>query len=366
MLMQSFIIPILKVTDSCNFTCEFCYYAQRNASSRLMTLQEAKKILKNCFEYNVRNKNLRMRVIFHGGEPLLQPVSFYEGVLEYEKELTREVEGFEFINAIQTNGYLINDEWLDFFENNRFDIGISIDGTAEYNKHYGKEGAEKSTERVLNNIKRLNDRNIPFGIISVITNSHTQNPEMLYSFCVENGIHDLSLNYCFNSDTDDSVDNSKLCSFVKRLFDLYFSGSYNLNVREFNETIAKIMGYCTDTCATCDRKNCGQYMAFDYLGNVFFCDSEYDKNTKVGNIHEQNLYQIIDSFNYINQLYECRKVYEDTCRNCKYVQYCGGGCHRYDVVIDGKKQNYFCDTNKELIDYIALTIKNVNGNCVDD
>lgn len=362
MLMQSFIIPILKVTDSCNFTCEFCYYAQRNASSRLMTLEEAKEIIKNCFDYNVRNKNLGMRVIFHGGEPLLQPISFYESVLEYEIELTKKVEGFEFFNAIQTNGYLINDEWLDFFENNKFDIGISIDGTIEYNKHYGKNGVEKSTEKVLHNLKELNVRKIPFGVIAVITNDHTRNPDMLYSFCVDNNIHDLSLNYCFNSDTDDSVDNGRLEPFVKRLFDLYFFGDYDLNIREFNETIAKLMGYCTDTCATCDRKNCGQYMAFDYLGNAFFCDSEYDKNTKVGNIHEQSLYQIIDSFDYLKQIYQCRKVYENICSNCGYVQHCGGGCHRYDVVIDGKIKNYFCDTHKGLIDHIANTIKNINKN----
>lgn len=359
MIIQSFVIPILKVTDSCNFTCEFCYYAQRNASSRLMTLQEAKDIIKQCFDYNVRNKNHRMRVIFHGGEPLLQPISFYECILEYENELKVKVEEFEFFNAIQTNGYLINDEWLNFFENNRFDIGISIDGPVEYNKHYGKDGVEESTKKVLENIKKLEERKIPFGVISVITNSHTQNPDILYSFCVDNNIHDLSLNYCFNNDTDDSVDNDKLITFVKRLFDLYFWGDYNLNIREFNETIAKLMGYCSDTCATCDRKNCGQYMAFDYLGNAFFCDSEYDKTTKVGNINERSLYQIIDSFDYINQLYECRKVYEDICSNCKYVKFCGGGCHRYDVMTDGKKQNYFCATHKALIEHIAKTVKNV-------
>ena len=74
MIRQSFVIPIIKVTDSCNYACGFCYYAQRNLRGELMSEELCKKIIHDCFRYNVEQRNYRMRVIFHGGEPLLQPM----------------------------------------------------------------------------------------------------------------------------------------------------------------------------------------------------------------------------------------------------------------------------------------------------
>ena len=362
MIFQSFIIPIIKVTDSCNFSCQYCHYAQKHLNSRLMTAAECKHIIKQCFDYNVRNHNTCMRVIFHGGEPLLQPISFYEEMLAYENELSQLSPGFTFYNSIQTNGYLVDSDWVTFFEKSKFDVGISIDGNEKYNQHYGCNGVHDSTQRVLQNIKALNEKQIPYGVISVITNKHTESADDLYNFCVDNGIRDLSLNYCFNSDSNDTVSNEKLIPFIKRLFDLYFNGKYELNIREFNEFIAKKLGYCTDTCATCDRSNCGQYLSFDVFGNVFFCDTEYDKNTSLGNIHSQSIYEILDSFNYLEKVFLCRKVYADYCANCKYVSMCGGGCHRYDLRKNGEySHNYFCPTHQALCDYIskAINVQNV-------
>lgn len=364
MFLQSFVVPIIKVTDSCNFTCEYCHYAQKHLSSRLMTKEECFEIIQRCFEYNIRNHNKKMRVIFHGGEPLLQPISFYEDMVIFENQLVQTVPDFVFYNSIQTNGYLINEQWVEFFKRSNFDIGISIDGDARYNKHFGKDGVITCTQKVLDNIHLLNSNNIPYGVISVITNQHTASADDLYNFCVENEIHDLSLNYCYNAESDDTVSNELLAPFVTRLFDLYYNGSFELNVREFNEAIARKLGYCTDTCATCDRNNCGQYLAFDVDGNIYFCDTEYKKSTALGNIRKESLYQILDSFKYLEMVYKCRNVYHDFCKKCKWVSMCGGGCHRYDTKCGQEfGHNYFCTTHKALCMHISETL---DSNSVND
>lgn len=353
MLLQSFVIPIIKVTDRCNFLCKFCYYAQKTHQGNQISVDLCKKIIRYTFEYNIRNNNKRMRVIFHGGEPLLQPIEFYQDVLNYEKELTAEVETFEFLHSIQTNGYLINSQWVEFFKENSFNVGVSIDGSEEYNCHIGKKGVTESTETVLKHIRMLQEAGISYGVISVITNKHTRSAQDFYDFCKNNNIHDISLNYCYNENSHDSVDNSRLIPFVLQLFDLYYNGGYELNVREFNEIIAKCLGYCTDTCATCDRKNCGQYLSIDSHGNIYFCDTGYDKTTAIGNINEQSLYEIIDSNVYLNALLQCRMVYDNVCKKCDVREFCGGACHRHDVLSNGQYiANYFCPTNKALCKYI--------------
>ena len=359
MIRQSFIIPIIKVTDSCNYACDFCYYAQRHLNGELMSTDLCKKIIHDCFVYNVEQGNYRMRVIFHGGEPLLQPISFYKEMIAYERELSEKYNGFEFFNSIQTNGYFLNQKWMDFLYEESFDIGISLDGPNDLNCHYGKGGLKESTDKVLNNIKLLNERKIPFGLISVITNKHTSRAKEIYQFCVDNEIHDLSLNYCYNLDTDDTVKNENLIPFLREMFDLYFTGEFELNIREFNEMIAKIMGYCTDTCATCERRNCGQYISFDYVGNVFFCDSGYDKKSSIGNLKSESLYEIIDSSKYLKKIVECRNVFDTYCKKCNEKEWCGGGCHRYDIC-SGEiyNHNYFCPTHRDLSNYIKNKIDN--------
>lgn len=354
MLMQSFIIPIIKVTDSCNFNCEFCYYSQKKLHSELMTLELCKKIIKETFEYNAKMGNKRMRIIFHGGEPLLQPITFYKELYNFENELKHNYQ-MDILHSIQTNGYNINNQWIELFQIMNMDVGISIDGPDFLNFHYNELGQKKCTDKVLENIQLLNQNNISYGIISVITNSHLNYAKEMYDFCIKNDIHNLSLNYCYNDDSDDSVDTKELVFFLKELFDLYFNGDYELNIREFNESIAKILGYCSDTCATCSRENCGQYMSFDSYGNIFFCDNAYDKNNAIGNLYNSSLYDIIDSSRYLTEIIKSRRNYEENCKNCSLSFVCGSGCYRYD---NNLGVNYFCPTMKAINNYIINKINN--------
>ena len=357
MLMQSFVIPIIKVTDSCNFKCKFCYYAQRALHSKLMSANLCKKIIEDTFEYNIRNDNSVMRVIFHGGEPLLQPIAFYEEIFQFEKALSKR-HPMKFLHSIQTNGYNIDQDWIRLFKREDVDVGISIDGPAELNQHFNASGPESCTNRVLRNIKMLSDADVPFGVISVITNRHTAHAETMYRFCKENGIHDLSLNFCYNNESDDSVANDRLIPFLKELFHYYFYGDYPLNIREFNEIIAKMSGYTSDTCATCNRENCGQYMAFDSCGNVFFCDNAYEKSSAIGNLHNTSLYDIIDSTKYLETIIKSRKAYEDHCQRCDVSHICGSGCYRYD---NPTGDNYFCPTMKSICRFIMNEVAKANG-----
>ena len=358
MINQSFIIPVIKITDSCNYNCKFCYYAQNQLSSDLMDIELCKKIVKEVYDYNVRQSNENMRIIFHGGEPLLQPIEFFETMLEYEKELNKS-NAIRIYHSVQSNGYYLDDNWIRFFKQNNFDVGISIDGPSWLNFHYNKRGADYCTNRVINNIQKLVNIGVSFGIISVITNEHLDYPEVIYDFCKDNNISDLSLNYCYNPESDDSVDTEKLKGFLSKLFDLYYEGEYPLNIREFNEIIAKISGYCSDTCATCNRENCGQYMTFDSAGNVFFCDTAYDKSTAIGNIRTESLFSIINSTQYLKTLIHARESQETRCVYCKYNYICGSGCYRYDT----NSKNYFCETQKYICEYILGKVKDdiING-----
>lgn len=72
---------------------------------------------------------------WHGGETLMRPLSFYKKAMELQKKYAG---GRTIDNCIQTNGTLLTDEWCEFFRENNFLVGISIDGPQEFHDEYRK------------------------------------------------------------------------------------------------------------------------------------------------------------------------------------------------------------------------------------
>ena len=70
---------------------------------------------------------------WHGGEPLMRSIDFYKKALALQKKYAR---GRRIDNVIQTNGTMLTDEWCEFFAQNNWLVGISIDGPQEYHDHY--------------------------------------------------------------------------------------------------------------------------------------------------------------------------------------------------------------------------------------
>ena len=112
-----------------------------------------------------------VRIIWHGGEPLLMGIDFYKEVIEIEKQFPNTM----FSNGIQTNATLINDEWIDFFKTNKINVGISYDG--QYN-----DVLRDKTKQVQDAIKLMQDRNFRFGAICVISGKTQDKLIEIYNF----------------------------------------------------------------------------------------------------------------------------------------------------------------------------------------
>ena len=113
---------IIKVISACNLACRYC--DADIYSNRRMSLDTVSQIIKKALDYADR-----VEFIWHGGEPLLMGIQFYEKVVELQKRYRRE--GQTIINDLQTNGTLISQEWVDFFKAIDFHVGVSLDGPPE-------------------------------------------------------------------------------------------------------------------------------------------------------------------------------------------------------------------------------------------
>ncbi|MCC8472433.1 radical SAM protein [Xanthomonas arboricola] len=124
---------VLKITERCNLACPYCYYFNHeyDATKRPPTIRnEVVAALPGFLRRSYDALNLsRINVVFHGGEPLLLKKKRFVEICETLRTVEAEKRSITF--AVQTNGTLIDEEWIDIFE--RFDVkaGISIDGERE-------------------------------------------------------------------------------------------------------------------------------------------------------------------------------------------------------------------------------------------
>ena len=116
---------ITPVGERCNLNCVYC---GRNEEHKIIDSESQSLdfgIARKIFE-RISNSDLRSIVFtWHGGEPMLKSIEFYQRILSLQKEL---LSNKKYINVIQTNGYYLTEEYIEFFKQSHFNVGISIDG----------------------------------------------------------------------------------------------------------------------------------------------------------------------------------------------------------------------------------------------
>lgn len=66
-------------------------------------------------------------------------------------------------HCIQTNGYCMNREWADFLAENRFLVGLSLDGTKSIHDRYRIDANDMGTyQRVLHAAQLLQSSGVEF------------------------------------------------------------------------------------------------------------------------------------------------------------------------------------------------------------
>jgi uncharacterized protein len=190
---------VLKIAQRCNLNCSYCYVYNRGDDSwkrRPVFISEAvltalaRRITAACAESGSR----RFVVELHGGEPLLIGKSRLQSLIG---QLRLACPGIALEFHLQTNGVLLDEEWIDVFAREGVRIGISLDGPPEIADRYRVDhDGEGSTQAVLDTIARLRSCSAEFdhvfsGILCVI-NPDLDGAELVRWF-VRRGIHAFDL-----------------------------------------------------------------------------------------------------------------------------------------------------------------------------
>jgi uncharacterized protein len=181
---------VLQPTPFCNINCRYCYLPTRNDTS-VMPLTTIIAAFEKIFASGWASP--QMTVIWHAGEPLVLPVSYYEQAFQAIEAIRPE--SLQLRHSIQTNGMLINAEWCDLIKKWHIGLGVSVDGPRYLHdaNRITRSGAG-TFDRTTAGIRLLRKEKIPFHVISVLSEAAMDSPEELLDFYLSEGIEDV----CFN------------------------------------------------------------------------------------------------------------------------------------------------------------------------
>lgn len=181
---------------------------------------------------------------WHAGEPLTVGLPFYVDAARVAREVG---DGRRLVNvSIQTNGTLLNDEWVDFIKTEKISLGVSLDGPQRiHDAHRRTRGGHGTFARVMEAIELLLRHDVDFSVICVLTADSISDADELYQFFIDRGIRSVGFNI-------DEIEGNNLTSsamtvgrdrfraFLDRMFALWIADPARLMIREF-EGLSKLL-----------------------------------------------------------------------------------------------------------------------------
>ena len=348
----------------CNLTCKYCYYLEKNklyptAQRHLMSNEMLEQFTREYIEAQTMNQVL---FTWHGGEPLLRSIDFYRKALSLQQKYAG---GRRIDNVIQTNGTLLTDEWCEFFAQNHWLVGISIDGPQPDHDHYRLTAAGKpSWKKVMQGIKLLKKHGVEWNAMAVVNAYNANHPLEFYRFFKENGCqflqftpiverltrHEDGRTLASLADKDEislseaSVTPEQWGYFLSAIFDEWVRKDVGkIFVEIFDCTLANWMGISPGICAY--SKECGHAGVMEHNGDVYSCDHFVFPEYKLGNIRDHSLIDML----YGEQQQEFSRLKHSSlprqCKECDMEFACHGECPKNRFMKDkygDSGLNYLC------------------------
>ena len=348
----------------CNLACKYCYYLEKNklyptAQRHLMSDEMLEQFTREYIEAQTMNQVL---FTWHGGEPLLRSIDFYRKALSLQQKYAG---GRRIDNVILTNGTLLTDEWCEFFAQNHWLVGISIDGPQPDHDHYRLTAAGKpSWKKVMQGIKLLKKHGVEWNAMAVVNAYNANHPLEFYRFFKENGCqflqftpiverltrHEDGRTLASLADKDEislseaSVAPEQWGYFLCAIFEEWVRKDVGkIFVEIFDCTLANWMGISPGICAY--SKECGHAGVMEHNGDVYSCDHFVFPEYKLGNIRDLSLIDML----YGEQQQEFSRLKHSSlprqCRECDMEFACHGECPKNRFMKDkygDSGLNYLC------------------------
>ncbi|MCL2060810.1 MAG: SPASM domain-containing protein [Oscillospiraceae bacterium] len=341
---------------------------------------------------------------WHGGEPVLAGLDFYRAAVRLQDKYAPN--GWRCINNIQTNGTLLDDEWCAFLAENRFEVGLSLDGTqwAHDTWRMDRSGGG-SYEAAAAAVHRLKSYGINPDLLCTVTPQTAADPLGVYRALKDMGTGWVQFIPIVRRGEDGADGTSALPvagsvspddygAFLCTVFDEWISHDLGkTDVQLFAESARVLAGDEAGLCWMAPE--CGRVLIVERDGGVYSCDHYVYPEYKIGDISDNNnnsdnagsqgslrskgnknsfrslgskaslrsqdsLRSLVDSPTQRRFGESKRTSLPSQCLACEWLALCNGGCpkDRFASTQDGEPGlNYLCGGLKRFFSHAEKPLK---------
>lgn len=366
-------IMIKPASSACNMACSYCFYRdvaahREQAFEGMISLEDMEQVVRAGMEYAEHICSFA----FQGGEPTLMGLDFYRRVVELQKKYVRS--GVTIHNAIQTNGYLIDEEWAAFFAEHHFLVGLSLDGPAELHNLNRLDAAGEGTfNRVLRAARIMEKHHVDFNILCVVTGRNARSVEKIYRFYRKQGFRWLQFIPCLEPlDQARGEEKYHLSAegygdFLIRLFDLWYDnlrrGEY-ISIRHLDNWMSILLSERPEACNMSGQ--CSVQFVVEGDGGVYPCDFYVLDEWRMGTVGETS-FADMQRGAVAERFVKASVQVPEQCRACRWYGLCRNGCRRDRAALpDGSGgincycaayQRFFSQRGQQLVEAARLVCR---------
>ena len=364
--------------STCNLDCTYCFYLSKETlpngpGTGEMSDETLERFIKQYIE-GVTGET----VVFswQGGEPMLRGLEFFRTVVALQKKHAKRGQVIE--NDLQTNGTLLDEEWAAFLKENRFLVGLSIDGPRELHDRFRvNKGGRPTFDKVYAAAQLLRKFGVKFNTLTCVNRVNASRPLDVYRFLRRElgstyiqfipivqvkdfettaphtwdpsrlpmlGSPEARPDHPNSVVTDWSVDPEEYGYFLCRIFDEWLRKDLGkVLVNHFETLVARRLGHPSQICIY--GEICGKGVAIEHDGSVYSCDHYVYPEYRLGMLGEKPLTEMVFSPTQVKFGYAKSESLPEYCRACAFLRDCWGECPKNRVIRTPAGEpglNYLC------------------------
>ncbi len=368
----------------CNLDCKYCFFLSKENlypnSKFHMSNDLLEQYIKQLLEAHEAGE---VTIAWQGGEPTLMGLDFFKLSLELVAKYRKP--GQLISHTIQTNGTRLTQEWAEFFADNKFLVGLSVDGPQPLHDAYRVYKSGKgSFEKVMQGWNLLQNYQVEVNILCTVHAANAEHPLEVYRFfrdeleikfiqfipiierTTEYELPLANLGWSKRPGTerplytqkgwvttDRSVTAKQYGRFMIAIFEEWVRKDIGeIYVQAFDVALASRIGIHS-LCVF--SPTCGNALALEHNGDLYSCDHYVEPDYLLGNIQKTHLAELLSSAKQQKFGQDKCDTLPTYCQQCEVKFACYGGCpkDRFITTPDGEPGlNYLCEGYKMFFQHI--------------
>ena len=345
---------------ACNLACAYCFFLDKELLYPDSRFRMSDEVLEAYVRQLIDSQQSnQVTVAWQGGEPTLMGVDFYRRSIEIQKKHARP--GMVFENTMQTNGTLLDDEWCEFFKENDFLIGISIDGPRHLHDTYRLDkGGGPTFDRVMRGLRLLQKHGVEYNILVAVNRTNAGYPLEVYRFLRDEArttwIQLIPVVERINEEghtiyqkgtriSQRSVQPEQWGRVLIQIFDECVRHDVGqMYVQTFEAAVRNWLRMPSSGMCVFEE-TCGLGLALEHNGDLYSFDHFVEPDYLLGNIMDTPMVEMVTSARQRKFGLDKRDTLPRYCRQCEVRFACHGECpkNRFLTAPDGEAGlNHLC------------------------